>query len=41
MFTIPLNVRIAIIQTAIEEALRIRVENIKALEKQSQARKDK
>ena len=41
MFTIPLNVRIAIIQTAIEEAPKIRAENIKALEMQSQARRDK
>ena len=41
MFTIPLNVRIAIIKTAIEEAPWIRLENIAALEKQSQTRKDK
>ena len=41
MFTIPLNVRIAIMKTMIEEAPRIRLENIKALEKQSQTRKDK
>ena len=41
MLTIPFNVRIAIIQTAIEEAPWIRLENIKDLEKQSQTRKDK
>ena len=41
MFTIPSNVRIAIIQTAMEEAPRIMAENVKALERQSQGRKDK
>ena len=41
MFTIPSNLKLAIIKTAIEEALRIRLENIAALEKQPQTRKDK
>ena len=41
MFNIPSNLRQAIIKTAIEEAPRIQRENIEALEKQSQTRKDK
>ena len=41
MFNIPSNLRQAIIKTIIEEDPRIQRENIEALEKQSQTRKDK